>query len=81
MLNALVQHTMPPKQVVESKSSIEDITTQFESMEQEAKTIMEETTQIWQSVVQDKQLDQLIVQVQEAEGKLMTLKTSSRACH
>ena len=59
MLNALVQPTMPPKQVVERKASIEDIATQFESMEQEAKTIMEVTTQFWQSVVQDKQLDQL----------------------
>ena len=44
MLNILVQPTMPPKQVVERKASIEEIATQFETMEQEAKTIMEATT-------------------------------------
>ena len=49
---------------------------QFETMEQEAKEIMEATTQFWQSVVQDEQLNQLTMQVQEAEGQLMTLKTS-----
>ena len=79
MLNALVQSMTPPKQVVERKASIEDITTKFESMEQEAKTIMDVTTHFWQSVVQDEQLDQLTAQVQEAEGQLATLKTSLRA--
>ena len=53
MLNALVQPMMLPKHVVEWKASIEEIKTQFESMEQEAKTIMEVTTYFWQSVVQD----------------------------
>ena len=51
LLNALVQPMMLPKQVVERKDSIEEITTQFETMEQEAKTIMEETIKFWQSVV------------------------------
>ena len=49
--------------------------TQFETMEQEAKTIMEATTQFWQSVVQDELLDQLTAQVQEVEGQLKMLKT------
>ena len=40
MLNALVNTTMPSEQVAKRKSSIEDIATKFESMEQEAKTIM-----------------------------------------
>ena len=79
MINALVQPTTPPEQVVERKASIEEIVTQFESMEQEAKTIMEVTTHFWQSVVQDEKLDHLTVQVQESEGQLTTLKTSLRA--
>ena len=57
MLNSLVQPTTPPEQVAKRKASIEDISTQFESMEQEAKTIMEATTQFWQSIVQDEQFD------------------------
>ena len=69
----------PPNQVAETKSSIEDIATKFESMEHEAKTIMEATTQFWQSIVQDEQLDHLPTQVQEAEVQLTTLKTSLRA--
>ena len=40
---------------------------------------MEETMQFWQSIVQDKQLDQLTVQVQEAEGQLKTLKLALKA--
>ena len=48
-------------------------------MEQEAKTIMEAKMQFWQSVVQDEQFNLLAAQVQEAEGQLMTLKTSLRA--
>ena len=68
MLNALVQPTTPPEQVAERKASIEEIVTQFKTMEQKANTIMEMTTQFWQSVVQDVQLDQLTAQVQEAEG-------------
>ena len=43
MLNSLVQPTMPPEQVVEWKASIEQIATQVETMEQQAKTIMEAT--------------------------------------
>ena len=79
MLNALVQPTTPPEQVAERKASVEEITTHFKSMEQEAKTIMEETTHFWQSVVQDEQLDHLTMQVQEVEVQLMTLKTSLRS--
>ena len=47
MLNALVQRPIPPEQVAEQKGSIEEITTQFETMEQESKTIVEVTTQFW----------------------------------
>ena len=47
MLNALVQPMTPPEQVAERKASIEEITTQFKNMEQEAKTIMEVTTHFW----------------------------------
>ena len=59
MLNALFQRMMASEQVAEWKDSIEEIVTQFETMEQEAKTIMEATTQFWQSIVQDEQLNQL----------------------
>ena len=62
------------EQVAEHKTSIEEISTQFGILEQEAKTIMEMTTQFWQSIVQDEQLDQLTEQVQEAEGQLTLLK-------
>ena len=61
ILNALVQPPTPLEQVDETKASIEEIATQFETMEQEAKRIMEATTQFWQSVVQEEQFDQLIV--------------------
>ena len=64
---------------MERKTSIEEITTQFGTMEQEAKTMMEATTQFWKSIVQDEQLDQLTVQVQEVEDQLTTLKTSLKA--
>ena len=37
---------------------------------------MDETTQFWQSVVQDDQLEQLSKQVREFEVQLTTLKTS-----
>ena len=57
MLNALVQRPIPPEQVAKQKDSIEEITTQFETMEQEAKTIMEGKTNFWHSVVQDEQLN------------------------
>ena len=60
-------------------ATIEEIAVQFEIMEQEAKTIMEEMTQFWQSIVQDEQLDQFTKHVQEAEGQLTSLKTSLRA--
>ena len=59
MLNALVQPTMVPEKVTKRKTSIEEISTQLGTMEQEAKTIMEATTHFWQSIVQDEQLDQL----------------------
>ena len=79
LLQAQVQPTTPLEQVAEHKTSIEEIATQFCTMEQEAKTIMEETTQCWKSIVQDEQLDQLTAQVHEAEGQLTTLKTSLKA--
>ena len=41
MLNALVHPEMPSEQLVEWKTSIEEIAAQFETMEQEAKSIME----------------------------------------
>ena len=63
MLNALVQPMTLLKQVVERKDSIEEIMTQFETMEQEAKAIMEATTQFCQSIVQDEQLDQFTMHV------------------
>ena len=63
ILNALVQPMMPLEQVDERKASIQEIVTQFETMEQEAKIIMEATTQFWQSIIQDKELDPLTMQV------------------
>ena len=44
LLQAQVQSTTSSEQVVERKTSIEEIATQFDTMEQEAKTIMEATT-------------------------------------
>ena len=57
LLQDQAQHTTPPKQVAERKASLEEIDTQFGDMEQEAKSIMEETMQFWQSIVQDEKLD------------------------
>ena len=58
MVNALVNPAMPLEQVAEWKATIEDIVAQFETMEQEAKTITEATMEFWKIVVQDEQLDQ-----------------------
>ena len=74
LLNALVHPETPPEQVAEHKNSIEEIVADFETMEQEAKTIMEAMTQFWKSIVQDEKIDQLNMQVQEVEGQLTTLK-------
>ena len=68
MLNALIQPMTPPDQVSKRFAFIEEIATQFKTMEQEAKTIMYLTTQFWQSIVQDEKLDQLTALVQEDEG-------------
>ena len=59
---------MPPEQVAEHKTSIEEIATQFDTMEKEAKTIMDKTMHFWQSIIQYEKLDQLTAQVQEVEG-------------
>ena len=45
-------------------------------MEQEAKRVTDATAKFWGSVVQDTQLEQLTMQLQQAEGKLETLNTS-----
>ena len=58
----------PLEQVAQRKSAIDDIATHFEEIKQEAKKIMEATTQFWGSVVQDEQLEQLTKQLQEAEN-------------
>ena len=46
LLQAQAQPATPPEQVGERKASLEEIATQFSHMEQEAKAIMEETTQL-----------------------------------
>ena len=79
LLHAQAQPTTLLEQVAERKASLEEIATQFSHMKQEAKFIMEETTQFWQSIVQDEQLDQLTVQVQEEEGQLKTLNSIVKA--
>ena len=67
------------KKIDEWKGAIEEITTQFEEMEQDANNITEETTQFQGNIVQYEQLDQVKKQLQEAEGQLVTLKTTIRA--
>ena len=52
-MNALVYSDTPPEKITEQKGSIEEIASQFEEMEQEAKNITEVTTQFLGSVVQD----------------------------
>ena len=47
LLQVQAHPTTPPEQVAEHKASLEEIATQFSHMEQEAKAIMEETTQFW----------------------------------
>ena len=59
ILNALIYPDTPPEKIAKCKSSIEEIATQFEEMEQEAKNITEAMTQFWGSVVQDERLEQL----------------------
>ena len=50
--------------------------TQLNELEQDAKKVTDATTQVWSSIVQDKQLEKLIAQLQEAYEKLETLKMS-----
>ena len=47
-------------------------------MEQEAKKILEATTQFWGSVIKDEQLDQLSKQAWEADAQLTTLMVTLR---
>ena len=75
LLNSLAYLDTPPTQITEQKNTIEELVAQLEAMEQEAKMIADETTQFWQSVVQDDQLEQLAKQAQEADTQLVTLKT------
>ena len=76
LLNAMVYADTPPEQVTEQKSVIEEIATYFEETKQDAKNIMEATTQFWGSVIQDEQLEQLTKKLQEAENQLEMLKTT-----
>ena len=68
----------PPEQITKWKYGIEEIAAQFEAMEQDAKKIIEAMKQFWGSVVQDEKLEQLTKKLQEAEGKLATLKAALR---
>ena len=43
-LNALIHPDTPPKQVAERKITMEDLATQLEEMEQEAKKVTDVTT-------------------------------------
>ena len=65
--------------MAEHKTSIEEIATQFGTMEQEDKMVMEAINQFWKSLILDEKLDQLTAQVQEVEVHLTTLKTSLKA--
>ena len=56
----------------------EEIATQFDEMEQDAKNIMEATTQFWGSVIHDEQLEKLTIHLQEVKNQLETLKTTLR---
>ena len=57
---------------------MEDLATQLEEMEQEAKKETDVTTQFWGSVVQDEKLEKVTTQLQDAKGQIETLKTSLR---
>ena len=63
VLEALVHATTPPEQIVVQKSAIEDLETQLKELEQEAKKVVDATTQFWGNIVQDEQLVQLTTQL------------------
>ena len=63
ILNALIHLDTPPEQVADRKSTMEDMATHLEEIEQEAKKVTEATTQFWGSVVQDEKLAQLTKQL------------------
>ena len=58
----------PPEQVVECKTKIEEVYAQLEESEKDTKAITYYTAQFLGSVVQDEQLQQLSMQLQEAEA-------------
>ena len=62
--------------IFEQKNTIEEITAQFEAMEEEVNMITKAMTQFQKSVIQDDQLDELTKQAWKAKAQLMTLKTS-----
>ena len=67
-MNALMYPDTPLEQIVEWNGSIEEIATQFEEMEQDAKKITESMTQFWGSIIQDELLEKLTKNLSQAEG-------------
>ena len=57
---------------------MEDLATNLEEMEQEAKKVTKGTMQFWGTIVQDEKLEQLTKQLQEEEGYLVKLKMKLR---
>ena len=51
ILNALVHPDTPSEQIAERKRTIDNLATQLEEMEQEAKKLTNATMQFWGSVV------------------------------
>ena len=58
-LQELINPYTPPEQVAERKSTMEDLATQLDEMEQEAKNVTGATTQFWGRVVQDEKSKQM----------------------
>ena len=52
-LNALVYLDMPPDQIVESKTAIEEVAAQLEELEWEATKVTEVMKEFWGGIIQD----------------------------
>ena len=68
----------PTKNFAVRKGAIKDAATKLKESKKESKLIMDATMQIWGSVVQYEQLQQLNTQLEEEEVKLARMRTSLR---
>ena len=59
ILDALIHPSTPPEHIAARKDEIEELDTQLDELEKDAKKVTDSTTQVWGSIVQDEQIEQV----------------------